>query len=84
MTEFTWLENSRAVFDEAVKTAPTPFRSVTKKSLTKGLTQHVGGGGEVHEADVVQVIKECSPAPFIPQGLKAIEPLLTDKSVLDG
>jgi hypothetical protein len=83
MAEFNWMENSRTVFDESVKAAPAPFRSVTKKSLTKGLTKHVGDGGDVHEVDVVQVIRECSPAPFIPQGLKAIEPYLTDRSILE-
>jgi hypothetical protein len=83
MAEFNWTENSKAVFDESVKAAPMPFRGVTKKSLTKALTNVVGDGGDVHEADIVRVIKEATPAPFVAQGLKAIEPLLTDASILD-
>jgi hypothetical protein len=77
MTDFTWTENSRTVFDEGVKAAPAPFRAVTQRSLLKGLARLVGDGGEVHEADVVQAIKQNSPAPFIPMGMKAIAPYLT-------
>jgi hypothetical protein len=83
MTDFTWTENSRTVFDEGVKAAPGPFRAVTQRSLLKGLTKLVGDGGEVHEADVVRAIKQNSPAPFIPMGMKAIAPFLTDRSALD-
>ncbi len=71
------------MFDESLKAAPMPFRSVTKKSLTKGLTKIVGEGGDVREEDVVRVIKESTPAPFVAQGLKAIEPFLTDPSILE-
>jgi hypothetical protein len=83
MAEFNWLENSEKVFEESLKAAPLPFRKVTKSSLTKGLTKEVGEGGDVHEADVVKVIKANSPAPFIGMGLKAIEPYLTDRSILE-
>ncbi len=83
MAEFNWTENSQAVFEAAIKSAPMPFRSVTKKSFTKGLTKEVGEGGEVREEHVVKVIKATSPAPFVGQGLKAIEPHLTDPSILD-
>jgi hypothetical protein len=83
MTEFNWTENSATVFEEALKAAPMPFRSVTKKSFLKGLTKEVGEGGDIHEADLVKVIKETSPAPFVAQGLKAIEPFLTDPSILE-
>jgi hypothetical protein len=84
VADFNWTENSKAVFDEAVKTAPMAFRGVTKKSFTKGLTKEVGEGGDVSEADVVKVIKATSPAPFVGQGLKAITPLLSDPSIQDG
>jgi len=83
MAEFNWLENSETVFEASLKAAPLPFRKVTKSSLTKGLTKEVGDGGDVHEADVVKVIKDNSPAPFIAMGLKAIEPFLTDPSLLE-
>lgn len=83
MAEFTWTENSRTVFEESLKAAPMPFRAVTKKSLTKALTKAVGDGGDVREQDVVRVIKEATPAPFVAQGLRAIEPFLTDPSILD-
>jgi hypothetical protein len=83
MAEFNWLENSEKVFEESLKAAPMPFRKVTKSSLTKGLTKIVGDGGDVHEADVVKAIKDNSPAPFIGMGMKAIEPYLTDPSILE-
>ena len=83
MAEFTWLENSKTVFDESLKAAPMPFRGVTKKGLDKGLTKLVGDGGDVREADVVRAIRESTPAPFVAMGLKAIEPFLTDSSILD-
>jgi hypothetical protein len=83
MADFNWTENSKAVFDEAVKSAPMAFRGVTKKSFTKGLTKEVGEGGEVREAHVVKVIKATSPAPFVGTGIKAITPFLTDPSILD-
>ena len=83
MTEFNWTENSRTVFDESLKAAPMPFRSVTKKGLMGGLTKVVGEGGDVREADVVRAIRESTPAPFVAQGLKAIEPFLTDSSILE-
>jgi hypothetical protein len=83
VTEFNWTENSKTVFDESLKAAPMPFRSVTKKSLLKGLTTIVGDGGDVREADIVRAIRENTPAPFVAQGLRAIEPFLTDSSVLE-
>ncbi len=83
MTEINWTENSQLVFDESLKAAPMPFRGISKKNLLKGLTKVVGEGGDVREADVVKVIKESSPAPFVAQGLDAIKPFLTDPSVLD-
>lgn len=83
MPEFNWTENSKTVFEESLKAAPMPFRGVTKKSFVKGLTKMVGEGGDVREEHVVKVIKETSPAPFVAQGLKAIEPHLTDPSILD-
>ena len=83
MTDFNWTENSKTVFEEALKAAPAPFRSVTKKSFTKGLTKIVGEGGDVREEDLVRMIRETSPAPFVAQGLKAIEPFLTDPSILE-
>jgi len=83
MAEFNWTENSKTVFDESLKAAPMPFRSVTKKGLTKGLTSIVGDGGDVREEDVVRAIRESTPAPFVAMGLKAVEPFLTDSSILD-
>ena len=83
MAEFNWLENSEKVFEESLKAAPMPFRKVTKSSLTKGLAKIVGDGGDVHEADIVKAIKDNSPAPFIGMGMKAIEPYLTDPSILE-
>lgn len=83
MTEFNWTENSETVFEEGLKASPMAFRSVTKKSLMKGLTKVVGEGGDVREEDVVRVMKENTPGPFVAQGLKAIEPFLTDSSILE-
>jgi hypothetical protein len=84
MADFNWTENSEAAFEAALKAAPMAFRSIGKKNLTKGLVKVVGDGGDVREVDVVRVIKETSPAPFVSMGLKAIEPHLTDPSILDG
>lgn len=83
MAELNWTENSAAVFEAALKAAPAPFRGVTKKNLLKSLTKAVGEGGDVHEADIVKVMKATTPAPFVAQGLKAIEPFLTDPSILE-
>lgn len=83
MAEFTWTGNSQQMWDASLKAAPAPFRAVTKKGLTKGLTKIVGEGGTVREEDVVRVIKEATPAPFVATGLKAVTPFLTDPSILD-
>ena len=83
MSEFTWTGNAKVMFDESLKAAPLPFRNVTKKGLTNGLTKVVGDGGEVHEEDVVRAIKETTPAPFIGIGLKAVAPFLSDPTLLD-
>ena len=45
--------------------------------------EHNREGGDVREEDIVRVIRETSPAPFVAQGLKAIEPFLTDPSILE-
>ena len=83
MTELNWTENSKTVFEESLKAAPMPFRGATKKGLMKGLTKLVGEGGDVREEDVVRAIRETTPAPFVAQGLKAIEPFVTDSSILE-
>jgi hypothetical protein len=83
MADFNWLENSKVVFEEGLKAAPMGFRRISTTNLTKGLVKIVGEGGDVHEADVVRAIKESTPAPFIPLGMKAIKPHLTDASLLD-
>jgi len=83
MTEFNWTENSRTIFEEFVKAAPMGFGSVTKRGVLSGLTNVVGEGGDVREEDIVQAIKDRTPAPFKAQGLKAIEPFVTDSSILD-
>ena len=83
MADLNWLENSEKVFEEGLKAAPMPFRGISKKNLMKALTQEVGEGGDVHEADIVKVMKESTPAPFIGQGMAAIKPHLSDPSLLD-
>lgn len=83
MSEFHWTENSKAVFDACLKTAPPGFRAVTEKNLVNALTKSVGDGGEVSEKDVVRVMREATPAPFLAQGLRAVEPYLTDPSALE-
>ena len=82
MTDFSWTGNAQQMWEASLKAAPLPFRAVTKKSLTKNLVAMVGDGGEVGEADIVRVIKQATPAPFVAQGLKAVEPFLSDPSIL--
>jgi hypothetical protein len=83
MSDFNWLENSQTVFEEGLKAAPAPFRNATRKGLLKGLAKVVGEGGDVREADLVKAMKDSTPAPFKAQGMKAIEPFLTDPSILN-
>ena len=83
MTEFNWTENTKTLYDAYLKAAPPGFKTVTEKGLMTALTQAVGEGGDVTEADFVKAVKDRTPAPFRSTGYGAIRPHLTDPSLLD-
>ena len=78
MADFTWEENSKAIFDTACKLAPKPFQQITKKSLNEALEKRIGEGGSVTEEVLLECIKEVTPKPFLAMGMKKIKPLLTN------
>lgn len=83
MPKFKFVENAEAIYDKAISATPFPFRSNTRDGLNKLLLEEFGETKKINEADMVRVIKQNTPGPFLGRGMKAIAPLLSDPSLAE-
>ncbi len=83
MTQFNFQENAKAIFEKSISSTPVLFRKRVKNGLVALLLKQYGEGAEVTEAQLVEVIKENTPAAFVKLGISAIKPLITDPSLAD-
>jgi len=83
MSQFKFQENAEAIFEKSVSATPFPFRKTMKQGLIDLLIEHYGEGAKITEAQLVEVIKENTPAAFLGLGIKAIKPLITDPALAD-
>lgn len=83
MPNFKWAENAKAVYDRSIEATPFFFRSNTRDGLNKLLMERFGENTPITEAMLVKVIRENTPAAFVGLGMKAIAPVLTDKSLAE-
>ena len=83
MTQFNFKENAKAIFEKSISSTPVLFRKQVKNGLVALLLEHYGEDAEITEAQLVEVIKENTPAAFVGLGIKAIKPLITDPDLAD-
>lgn len=83
MPNFKWEGNAQAIYDKSISATPFLFRSFTRDGLNKLLMEQFGENKKITEAQLVQVIKEHTPKPFLHRGMHAIAPLLTDPTLAD-
>ena len=83
MTQFNFQENAKAIFEKCISSTPVLFRKRVKKGLVALLLEHYGEDAEITEAQLVEIIKENTPAAFVGLGIKAIKPLITDSALAD-
>ena len=83
MAQFNFQQNAEAIYEKSISATPILFRKQVKNGLIELLLEHYGEGAEITEAQLVEVIKENTPAPFIGLGMKAIKPLITDPDLAD-
>lgn len=81
--KFNFTGNAEAIYDKSISSTPLPFRKNTRDGLTGLLLERFGENTEITEADMVEIIKEHTPKPFLGKGMKAIKPLLSDPSLAE-
>jgi len=83
MPQFKFQENAKAIFEKCISSTPVLFRKQVKNGLVALLLEHYDEDAEITEAQLVEVIKENTPAAFVGLGIKAIKPLITDPDLAD-
>ena len=76
MADFKWEDNTKEIFELVTSLSPKPFRKRTIEMLTGALEAKVGADQPVTEEILVACIKEVTPKPFLPMGMKKIKHLL--------
>ena len=76
MADFNWEGNTKEIFDLITSLSPKPFRKRTIQMLSDALEAKVGKDQPVTEEIIVACIKEVTPKPFLPMGMKKIKHLL--------
>ena len=77
MAELNWEGNTKEIFDVSTGLTPGPFRKKAQQMMMEAIIKRVGEGGTVTEEVVVECMKETTPKPFVPIGLKKIRHLLS-------
>jgi hypothetical protein len=72
-----WKDNSKAMFEKVVQSSPEFIRPMSEKNLREAIITKAGERGVVTEDMVIECTKEVTPAPFVKQTLKDLEPLRT-------
>ena len=80
---FNFVESAEAIYEKSISSTPLPFRKNTKDGLNALLHERFGENTEISEADMVAIIREHTPKPFLAKGMKAIKPLLSDPSLAE-
>ena len=76
MANLTFEGNTEEILETATKLTPGPFREKSKAMMIEALIKKVGEDGTVTEPIMVEAIKETTPKPFLPIGMKKIKHLL--------
>ncbi len=79
MTDYTWQDNTKEIYEKAIAIPPAPFRKLTRKSIDEALAKKVGDSGIITEQCLVECIKEVTPKPFVAMGMKQLKPLLKNE-----
>ncbi len=79
MTNFKFEDQTEEIYKLVLSLSPGPFRKKATEALNEALIKRIGEDGEVTEATLVESIKESTPKPFLPLGMKKIKHLLKDE-----
>ncbi|MFC1670116.1 hypothetical protein ACFL20_06950 [Spirochaetota bacterium] len=77
MADLNWEGNTKEIYELATGLSPGPFRKKAEEAMIAAITEKVGEGGTVTEEVLVESIKETTPKPFVPIGMKKIKHLLS-------
>ena len=69
--DFTWLENSKTMFDEVCQASPWFVRHFTKSGMLKDLQSR--GIQDVTESVMYVVVKEVTPSKYLETTLKILD-----------
>lgn len=69
--DFTWLENSKEMFDKVAESSPWFVRHFTKSGMLKGLKAR--NVKNVTESVMYNVCKEVTPQKYLPQTLEILD-----------
>lgn len=75
--EFTWQENSRAMYDTTLQAAPAFVRPIIKSRLLKALQEKAKDSMAVTEAVFIDALKASTPASKLEKIIGAVEKLRT-------
>ncbi len=75
--DFTWEENSSAMYETTVKAAPAFVRPILKKRLLNALAEKAGDSAVVTEAVFFDALKSTTPESKLDKILGELEALKT-------
>ena len=75
--EFTWQQNSRAMYDTTLKAAPSFVRPIIKSKLLKALKEICGDSMEITEAVFMDALKSSTPESKLEKIIRELEKLRT-------
>ncbi len=75
--DFTWQENSRAMYDATVKAAPAFVRPILKSKLLRAIREKAGVSGVVTEAVFFDGLKAATPEDKLGKIMGELEKLRT-------
>ncbi len=79
MPNFQFEDNTEEIYKLAISLSPGPFRKKAEKMLDESIAKRIGEDGTVTEQVLVESIKESTPKPFVPMGMKKIKHLLKNE-----
>lgn len=79
MANFIWEDNTQQIYEDITSLTPGPFKQKARELLDAALIKRIGENGTVTEPVLVECIKETTPKPFIPLGMRKIRHLLKNK-----
>ena len=75
--DFTWQENSRAMYDTTIKAAPAFVRPIIKGKLLRGLKEKGGDSRIITEAVFMDALKSTAPESKLVKIIDELEKLRT-------